>query len=197
MKTTLCLAAMLLFNLCIAQSKKQLDFEKAVKEIVTAFNKDDDKALNKYIDPKTNIYLLYRLGVFDRHYKYAKIDFKDTTYPMMFLKTKMKFTKLTYSQLPTYSCDTEKWTKAGLYVDTTKVFYTLSTVCKNLNSSVYLGEKGIPQKEIAFYKKLEQQTRRIVCITKSNNEDLIFHLFYKNGKWYIWIIDKVTSDCSA
>jgi hypothetical protein len=197
MKIILLVNAMLLINICMAQSKKQVDFEKAVKEIVTAFNKDDDHTLNKYIDPKTKIYLLYRLGIFDRHYKYDKINFKDTSYPMMFLKTKMKFTKLTYDKLPTYSCDKEKWTKAGLFVDTTKIYYTLSTICKNLNSSVYKDEKGISQKEIAYYKKLEQQSRRIVCTIKSNNEDLIFHLLYKNGKWYIWIIDKVASDCSA
>jgi hypothetical protein len=182
-----------------SQNSKQKDFEKTVKALVMAFEKEDIKTINSYIDKSTGLFLLYRSGVFDQYIKLEGVPLVDTSYPHVLVKNHIKFTSIKYQKLPTINCDNGKWSKAGLFIDTTKTFNTLSEICKMQNKYLHTDtpDEKIPAKEIKAYKLLEQKSRRIICCTRKIFDDLIFHLMYKNGKWFLWLIDKVASDCSA
>jgi hypothetical protein len=181
------LAISLQMNNAFCQNGKQQSFEKAVKEIVAAFKTKNNKVIKNYTDATTGIFMLHRQGVYDRFMKMEKLDLNDYAQAIVSL------------ELPYYSCDTDLWTQYGIFADTLKVSHALSDVCKNLNKYLFEepGEK-IPSKEINRYVQWENQSRRVVCCKKKgSSEDLIFHLVWKNNRWYLWLIDKVLTDCSA
>ena len=43
---------------------------------------------------------------------------------------------------------------------------------------------------------IETNSKRIVLV-KNNTESLSFHLAYINEKWYLFILDFITADCSV
>ncbi len=78
-------------------------------------------------------------------------------------------------------------------MDTTKIDHLVSQICidRNKNRPV-----AISIKTIQFFYNPEYKSRRIV-LSANEEKDLVFYLSYLNGKWYLTIIDTVTSDCSA
>lgn len=193
------LAITLQINNAFCQNEKQQGFEKAVKEIVSAFKTKNNKVIKNYTDAATGIFILHRQGVFDRYMKLDKLDLKDYAHAIISLESTINYSTIHYRNLPSYSCDTDLWARYGIFADTLKVSHALSDVCKSLNK--YLFEEPaekIPAKEINRYVQWEKQSRRVVCCKKKGgSEDLIFHLIWKNNRWYLWLIDKVLTDCSA
>ncbi len=90
-------------------------------------------------------------------------------------------------------CDSENWYKIGLYCDTTQRDDLLSKTALNLNK---YRDENIPIKTIQDFKILESKSRRIVLIDNEDGE-LIFYITLINNKWYLTILDRVSSDCSA
>ena len=90
----------------------------------------------------------------------------------------VKLSKLKYAPLPTFDCRTEKWTKKGLYVYTTKVDHKLSKIAKWNNKNY---QDKITAKEISRFIDLEARSRRVVVVADNGN-DLIFYLSYINNK---------------
>jgi hypothetical protein len=68
----------------------------------------------------------------------------------------------------------------------------LSSICKSRNKLV---PDNIEPKTIAAYYQLEGLSRRIVLSV--NELELVFYVSYIKGKWYLTMVDHVTSDCSA
>ncbi len=192
--TTVLLTLFLHFS-CIAQTTKEEQFKVTLHQLVIAFSKQESKIVAKYIDQKVGIYQLDRIGVYD-HYNHLKtITFSDTTYPnILFKKCKnVKFLTLKYAQLPTWDCDKGVWSKKGLFVDTTKKDHILSNICKQRKK--YIPE-NIPNKLIRFFYDLENESRRVVLFD-NNGIELVIYLSYLDGKWYLTMVDNVSSDCSA
>jgi hypothetical protein len=86
-----------------------------------------------------------------------------------------------------------KWSKVGLYCDTTKLDTLLSSTAKNLKK---WREDDIPDLKIKSFEELEKKSKRIVISDKEGGE-LVFYLTLIDNKWYLTILDRVTSDCSA
>lgn len=181
-------------SISLAQSPKEQQFQQAVKEVVKAFSQQNQKALSKYVHPELGIYQLDRVGVFD-HYNHLKtVSFSDQGYPqVLFTYPKgVLLLPLTYGKLPSYDCEQGKWSKKGMFVDTTKTNHLLSKTCKDRNRLV---PDHIPTKLINQLYELEKESRRVVVNDKKGRE-LIFYLSYLKGAWYWTIIDTVTTDCS-
>ena len=87
----------------------------------------------------------------------------------------------------------ESWSKKGCWTDTTKKSHLVSSICKTRNKLV---PDHIPAKKINAYYTLENKSRRIVLVSDDELE-LIFFLSFIDGKWYLTVIDTVSSDCSA
>ena len=177
------------------QSAKEQAFAKTVKQVVSAFSKQDSTALAKFIDQKTGLYQLYRMGVFDAYTRHTTFSFADSAYPQLLMTNTKNILPLplTYARLPVWDCDKEAWSKKGLFVDSTRTDHLLSRICKDRNKYV---PDNIPQKTIQAFYNLENKSRRLVLFDK-NKMELVFYLSYLNGKWYLTIIDNASSDCSA
>lgn len=178
-------------TLFFGQPSKEKDFVRTLKNVVTAFAKRDSAALSKYIDRKTGVYILNRIGVVDIYNHFTTLGFSDMTYPNAPFYNGVKLTSLKYAKLPTFDC--EKWTKTGTFVDTTRTDHLLSKIAKNLNKEL---KRKIPAKTINEFYNLENKSRRIV-IADNNWNELIIYLSFISNKWVLTIIDKATCDCSV
>lgn len=177
-----------------SQNTKKTAFEKAVKDIVTAFKQKNNTAFKKYVDAKAGLYLLYRQGVFDQYARMKTIDLKAIGFPEIAVQyTGTTKISLRYGRMPEYSCDSEKWSKNGAFADTSGKLYQLSETAKNL---VKYEVVDIPKKEIKALEAFEKGNWKVIVADK-NGQSCVFYLMYKNNRWYISIIDTVTTDCSA
>lgn len=178
-------------SLSFGQAVKERAFSSTLAKVVTALSNRDSVSLSRYIDKKTGVYILNRLGIMDSYSHYGALGFSDTTYPNVPFYDNVRLTTLKYEKLPTFDC--EKWTKTGTFVDTTRTDHLLSKIAKNINKEI----KGqVSLRKIHEFQKLENKSRRIV-IADNEGAELIIYLSYINKKWALTIIDKVTCDCST
>jgi hypothetical protein len=193
--STIILLLLFLNNFSFEQTTKEQVFKTTVQNIVIAFSKQDSVTIAKYTISKIGLYQLDRIGVFDHYNHFKTLSFSDSTYPqVLFQQSKnIKLLSLKYSSLPTWNCDSESWSKKGLFVDTTKTDHLLSKICKYENK---FRPDNIPDKTIQFFYDSENKSRRIV-LYDNNGIGLVFYLSYLNDKWYLTIVDNVSSDCSA
>lgn len=181
-------------NHAICQPANDKQFEKAVKEVVLKLTNADSAGLAKYLDKNTGVYLIYRMGISNTFKNFSTISFNDSSYPnLLFFHEKIKISKLKYASLPRYNCDDNTWSKKGTFVNPKKIDHLLSNTAR-ANKKDNPG--NISQKTIVNFNNLEIKSRRIV-MTSDDGNDLIFYLSYINKKWFLTIIDTVTTDCSA
>jgi hypothetical protein len=169
------------------------DFEKTIIKVVKAFKEKDALTLNGFINNEEGLIVIFRRGIPDEYLKTDKIDFKKPVPEYLPYSDFSPDYKIKYQSLPIYDCNSMKWSKSGLYCDTINRDFLLSTTARNLEAN-----KGIkvPDEEIQKFVELENRSRRIVLTDKDGGE-LIFYLTMIDKKWYITILDRVTSDCSA
>ena len=180
--------------LTCSDQKKLENLESSIIKVVKAFKEKDELTLNELISKEKGLITLFRRGVFDQFEKTEKIDFENPVpeyLPYFDFSTDFK---VTFESLPTFDCDKAKWSKVGIYCDTIRNNNNLlSNTAKNLKK--YRND-NISDKEIKTFEKIEMNSHRIVLSAKNGGE-LIFYLTLINKKWYLTIIDRVTSDCSA
>ena len=196
MRSSTTLSLLFFFNsFCLGQATKEQEFKAAVQQIVTAFSKQDSATVSKYINRKIGFYQLDRIGVFDHYNHFNTLSFSDTTSPQVLFRQSKNVTLLPLKQasLPTWDCGKEVWNKKGLFVDTTKIDHILSKISKDRNKNV---PDSIPAKTIEFFYDLETKSRRIVLYDQ-NGVEFVFYLSYLNNKWFLTIIDNVSSDCGV
>jgi len=193
--------AVLLFTLLLgqqallAQDQKEIDFKKACDAILLSISKKQAPGLNSYINPTYGVYVLYRIGVPDEYQNLKKLDgnppfsFETQTVSASDLK---KYS-LKYGELPAYDCEKGKWNKKGCLTDSTKRFKSISVI-----ASFHMKYDGVKvsKKNMDAIKYIEQNSRKVI-FTGSKGEGVIFYLVYINGKWWLSILDTVTTDCSA
>jgi len=177
-----------------AQSNKEEDFKKVLKAVVLGFSKQDSIAIRKYVNKEIGIYQLDRIGIMNHYHHFEAVSFS-IEYPTILFRNArgVQLLPLQYATLPVYDCEKE-WNKKGLYVDTTKTDHLPSQICQNWNANA--GHDPIPDTTIQFFRDLENNSRRIV-LWDHNKRELVFYLSYLNGKWYLTVVDNVTSDCSV
>lgn len=178
-----------------SQSTKERQFRTTVENIVIAFSKQDSAAVSKFINKEVGVYHLDVAGVYQRYNHFTTLTFSDNRYPQSLLSQSknIQLLPLRYADLPDWSCDSEAWSKKGLFVDTTRTDHFLSLICKSRNKSV---PDNIPAKTIQYFYNLEKKSRRIV-LCDSNGAELVFYLSFLNGKWFLTIIDNASSDCGV
>ena len=182
-------------SFCFGQTTKEQKFKTTIQEIITSFSKQDSIAISRYINKEIGVFQLDRIGVFDNYNHFQALSFSNTTYPQVLFRNPkgIKLLTLKYTSLPTWDCDKEAWSKKGLFVDTTKTDHLLSKMCKTNNK---LKPDSISKKQIQFFFDLETKSRRVV-LYDPNKIELVFYVSYLNGRWYLTIVDNVSSDCSV
>ncbi|MFC3196433.1 hypothetical protein ACFOET_02280 [Parapedobacter deserti] len=181
------------FSSCSSPVKPE-NFETTVWKVIHAFQDRDTATLNGLISEKIKLAVLYRIGVFDEYVLIDSIDFEQPMpdylgYPDIVAVPD----SVHYTELPVYDCGELVWDKTGLFADTTRSDDKLAQTALNLVK--YRGD-SIPEAELARFRNLAQQSRRIV-LAGHEDEELIFNLTLIADKWYLTLIDRVTTDCSA
>jgi hypothetical protein len=165
----------------------------AVNGVVSAFRSRDSGRLNRFVHPKRGVVVIYRTGVFNEFKAVSKIDF-DHPVPEYFSYPEIKSrAPLRYARLPVYNCERNAWSKTGLFCDLKHRDTLLSATAMNLRD--YRGDV-ITRQTIARFRSLEAQSIRVVLV-EADGRDLVFYLTRIGGRWYLTILDRVTSDCSA
>lgn len=185
----------LLSSLCLAQTSKELKFIETTEQVVNAFATQDSAALSEYIDTEVGVYQLDRIGVYNDFKHYKTISFSATSYPeVVFRQSKnIQFLPLRYETLPSWNCEQDKWSKTGLFADTTVTDHLLSKICNDRNKYV---QDDIPKTTIEYFTTLENKSRRIVLYDNKGLE-LVFYLTWLGERWVLSIVDSVSSDCST
>lgn len=171
------------------------NFESTVAQVIEAFRVQDDSMLNALISQEAGLTVIYRMGVFDQYEWTDGIDFEKPI-PSYFPYPRFAATQdtvLTYETLPEFDCGSMTWDKTGLFCDTTQQDNKLSQTALNLIA--YRGDT-IPQTEVRRFQQLEEHSRRVVWANNGDDE-LIFNLTWIGNRWYLTLIDRVTTDCSA
>ncbi|MFD2586027.1 hypothetical protein ACFSQJ_03750 [Croceitalea marina] len=186
----------LLMGLSLLACSAQLppsDFESAIVKLVTAFKEKDQATVNGFVSKKQGVIIVFRFGIFDQYQKTAILDFETPVpdyFPYYDFSTDYR---VSFEPLPSYDCETFEWTKTGMYCDTTKTSHLLSKTAKNLNTYM---DANISEKEIKSFEKLEKNSHRIVVCDRTEGE-FIFYLTRLDKRWYLTLIDRVTTDCSS
>jgi len=182
------------FFFCELTDTKEQQFKITVQAIIDGFSNQDSIKVSKFIDKRRGVYLLHRIGVFDTYDHFPSVTFSNSSYPEILFKSSkgVKYSSINYSTLPKWDCE-KAWSKKGLFVDTTKTDHLVSQICNNRNK---YRPDTISVKTIQSFYKLENKSRRIV-LYDTHEKELVFYLSYLNGKWYLTIIDSVSSDCSV
>ena len=182
----------LLFS-CQTKENKNGQLESTIVQVVKAFKEKDANTLNCMMPKEKGLIVLFKRGTMDEYGKTEKIDFEK---PLPEYLPKIHFVtdyKIKFESLPTYDCETMKWSKQGLYCDTVSQDSLLSGTALNLNK--FRGD-SIPASEIKSFVELEKNSRRIV-LSDNDNGELVFYLTLIDNKWYLTMLDTVTSDCGA
>ena len=80
-----------------------------------------------------------------------------------------------------------------MYCDPAVRNHLLSTTAKNL---VKYDLEKIDSSKIQAFEELENKSHRIV-LADENGGDLVFYLSFIDNKWFLTMIDRVSSDCST
>jgi len=175
--------------------KKEAAFKKTCYAITEAFAKKNAAAINKYVDPKTGVYVITRPGAIDAICHDTRLNVKNTL-PYYPYKDTLKVRKypLKYAVSPRYDCGEEKWDKKGFIADTSTKHHRLTELMDFLSKN----EMGVyPAEELKKAEELEGRSRKVVFTELAKKHGLVFYLTYINKKWYLTLIDTVASDCSA
>lgn len=195
-KTLVLLIVLFSCKLIIAENKienNNISLKQSIIKVVRAFKYKDTATLNNMIYAPSGLIVLFRRGTFDEYGKTDRIDFNAPVpgyLPYFDFNTDYK---VRFESVPTFDCNKMKWSRKGLFCDSLKADNLLSTTAKNLKK--YRGD-SISENEIKAFVELEKNSRRIV-LSDGKKGELVFYLTLINNKWYLTIIDRVTSDCSA
>lgn len=185
---------LLLFSCSGAWGQADLQKEEKFKQTCTvvskAFCEKKFKLVNKHLDSR-GIYVLVRPGAIDRAVLHEKLDSS-----VLYLDSrnfgKWKNQALQYGKLPSFDCDKMQWNRRGFFADTVKKYHPVSSILKFENQ---YEEGGHSQKKMNGIKAIENTCRKVVL--SNNGDGLIIYLRWNGSRWVIYILDLVTTDCSA
>ena len=188
-------ALQLLYLPIKAQEQKEADFKTACAQILESLSKKKINDLNGHVNKSYGVYVLYRIGVPDEYQLLKKLDGHlpfDISYHTVKATDILKY-NLQYGKLPSYDCGESVWNKKTFMADSVKKYKPVSNIVAfhTKYDGLVLGKKL--KTNIKF---IEQNSRKVI-FTGSKGDGFIFYVSYINGKWWLSIIDTVTTDCSA
>lgn len=200
MKKTYIIVLFFLISSVFSQTKKEIEFEKTLKDVVTFYNNKNFASLNKLINKENGIYFITKNGVYDYWNLQKEFSSDNLQNPYKDMITQQKiYNDFDSIYTKKYNYDCESKNTEGIFITIKdKRFSTLIEKYINYN------DLGLDQKELKTQlkkiKKIECTSRKISLISndKSNwGKSFIFYLTYSNNKWFLSIIDFASLDCSV
>lgn len=185
---------------CRSEERGNAEMERCALDVVDALLRRDEVQLNTLVDPGSGVIFLYAPGV---AYTIVRMDSVSFDSPLPGLPDGwaegrledigLHDTKIKYEPLPEYDCGEDRWNKPeGIYCDTTTVDRRLSDIAAIDNDLV--GEEKRPESDIAGFRGLEDNSRKIVAIGPTGH--FIFYLTRRGGDWRLSVIE-LYDPCSA
>ena len=170
------------------------------KEIIEAFQKKDIETINKnYINKKFGFYNLYKINGFERFFHQRVIlnesDFRFNELANIIKRLPNSSNKLEIKESITeFKCSPNNdkyygWTKFGLFLNTNTT-NKLEHLMTDFNNKI--GYKFYEKKDFQKAKLIEKESYKVVL-----TPEVIFYLTKIDKKWYITLIDRLTTNCSA
>ncbi len=169
------------------------EFVNTVISILNAFNDKNAHQINSFTHDDIGIIILFKRGVFNEYLITHELDFHNPIPEYLPYSEISDYNNLKFEPFPEYDCDTDNWSKNGLFCDTINTDHFLSQTAYDLK--VYR-EDNIIDSEIIRFKNIENNSRKVVCIDDKDNV-IIFYLTLIKNKWFLTIIDRASFDCSA
>lgn len=172
---------------------QQQGLTETINMVLKAYQNKDAATLNKLVNPAWGIYIVYRPGASDNFAIIDSIDFKNPE-PHYYEFEDFKTTAtLSYAPLPTFDCGTEKWSKNGLFCDSTANPTTLSQIADFMQT---YNEAKYSEDQLQKIKNIEKSSFRVIA-TGEGYLSFIFQLTLLDGKWYLTLIDRAYGGCDA
>ncbi|MGJ1444839.1 hypothetical protein ACR79S_19235 [Sphingobacterium spiritivorum] len=173
------------------QPDQKVEIQEIATRFVRAYLSQDSAKVNALIHPELGLTIILRIGAGDRFQQISTLDFANPLPGFYPYPTFQNDYGITFASLPTYSCEHEKWSKDGWFIDTTTHPNTLSSLAAFLDR---VEEQEIPAEEIQKMKTLEQTSYRVILTGK---ESVIFHITNYQNAWYVTLLDRAYSSCDA
>lgn len=178
-----------------AQDQKEKDFKRACSDLLKSVSKKQLAGLNSFVHPTYGVYVLFRTGAMDEYKNFKNLDgdrpFIFDEHPVT--AADLKKYSMQYGKSPSYDCGDAVWKKRGYIADSSKIYKPVSDI---VAFRLKYEKEKISKKDNEAIKFVEQNSRKIV-FTGSKGDGVIFFMSYINGKWWLSVIDTVTTDCSA
>ena len=170
-------------------------FEQVVFDVLQAYNNQDEKKINKFINQKYKIAVLFRRGASDNIGFSDSIQFSQPIpeyLPYDYGKATYDGT-INYEKLPEFDCDKDQWNKpVGIYCDTITIDPSRSQIAKNEKKYEI---NDWPDSTIKQIEETEKSSRKVIVVGKDGGT-FIFFLTKENKQWYLTGIDRFEA-CSA
>ncbi|MDB4292737.1 hypothetical protein N9954_04965 [Maribacter sp.] len=194
------LACLTLGMMSIAQSTKVAGIDEALKAVVydildLAAEQNIAELDKKYVYEPYGVYDVFRIGVPDTFKSHNSLGFAFPTetyssvYPNLSEVTSETSEQAFMRYNAAYDCNEMEWDKNGLFVTDSLSYPKLS----ELIQQPVFETSEFPESFHLQAKYIEENSYRVVV----TEFDIIFYLTHIEGRWYLTLFDRVTTDCSA
>ena len=196
-----------------AQPMPDSSLEDAVREIALAVHDVDQQKLSHYIHPRIGVFIPYKIGIppvidHESHIDiHALSQMRDTFWPVTLkaeegIQRFLNSTQFHYTTTITSHCEDDAHyvlegqpLQVGIYLTEDNLLSTL------LQQLVAFWDYPEAMEEISGdfsldkIRALEANGYRVIIRTGADT--LAFSVTQIEGRWYLWLIDRYTLDCSA
>ncbi|MEN7551761.1 hypothetical protein AAG747_27850 [Rapidithrix thailandica] len=173
------------------------ELEKVVKAIFQHLkNKELDILNQRYIHKELGFYDVYRIGVADLFQIRKEIEYVEGASPLSLYHTLVGGME-GYDSVPgiayayvEFDCGSFLWNQEGLFISGRLNYPSITQIMTHAEK--YEDVRYTPE-AYAQAKQMEENSYRVVF----TQADIIFYLSKISGRWYIRLVDRVTTDCSA
>ena len=171
------------------------NIEVAVETILSSIYKGNVEEINtKYIHPIYGLYDITRIGAMDNYsflYSIPQEETKDvfSLYQYLFSSDNSKNITLIWEDV-FFNCDDFSWDKNGVFVSKEHSYPSVTKIMRNQEHFEEASFSDKAYKDINF---IEENSIKVV----DTENDLILFFTKIENKWYLTMVDRVTTDCSA
>ncbi len=160
------------------------DFEKFCAQIIKNTENESIKDVDKFIDPKTGVYVLSKNGAYTIYNHHSDLGGK-----LYLGKCYLNDNSCTvrYTGFPEYDPGEEKWDGSGIFADTLNTYSPITEV-------VEFNEKALPDKKPDSFKQKIKQLEKGCIKVLFADIDVLVYVKQISGKWRIIVIDNASGD---
>ena len=111
------------------------DFEKTIIRVVKAFKEKDVSTLNGLMSNEIGLIVLFRRGIPNEFSRTAKIDFDNPIPEYLPYFDFLTDFRIKFQAVSAFDCDSMKWSKSGIYCDTTQIDNLLSSTARQIEKN--------------------------------------------------------------